>query len=219
MDRKKKITVTVLVIILVIITIAGFAYYYLDRVSPKKQLAVICDKETKEPFRSQCFSQLALAKEDISICENDIHDQLNKDNCYSNVGIAMQDASICEKVGGQRMKNSCYSHIGERKGDTSFCEMINETYSPYAFSQKNNCYTSVASKNKDLDTCNKIQPETDRSECYASVAILTKDTAICDQIIHDDTWQSRCYKRVQYEKDHVTSLWFRRLMQKIVNVI
>ena len=69
-----------------------------------------CEKVSNMLHRHTCYLNLAISKEDISICDN-IQGEVFKDACYRVVAIDKKDSSLCEKITTEVLKDNCKTSI------------------------------------------------------------------------------------------------------------
>jgi hypothetical protein len=74
----------------------------------------LCDKmEIKDWTYSYCYSEIAKAKNDLSICDNIINepDYDRKGKCYADFAGDTNNPSICEKITSEMWKEQCYYNL------------------------------------------------------------------------------------------------------------
>ncbi len=121
-----------------------------------------CEEIENTEERNNCWSNVAIALKDLSICEEKVKD---RKMCYHYIAVDKKNPSICEKIKSERWKAGCYESLAVEIGDSSLCEKINPFYSM----DKDNCYKSLAKKTGDLSLCKRIKDTKDRKECYEEV--------------------------------------------------
>ncbi|MFC2153969.1 hypothetical protein ACFLRC_00615 [Candidatus Altiarchaeota archaeon] len=144
----------------------------------EKQDPSICGKIGDHIQQEMCYTDVALALNDSSICEN-IHED-SKHVCYQDFA-SRYDPSICdEKLSSTQSKDSCYSYVAGARQEPLFCEKITQQ------SIKDSCYLSTPDyHNPDPAVCGKMMDETWRDKCYKSTAKKLADPSLCEKIQND----------------------------------
>ena len=74
-----------------------------------------------------CFSNVAVIKNDIKICEN-LQNFNDKEYCYLKFAQHAADPSICtNKIKSTDLLNGCYRVVASARKDVAICSKINET--------------------------------------------------------------------------------------------
>jgi hypothetical protein len=84
-----------------------------------------------------CYENLAIEKQDYTICNLQQTAEKNKDTCIWNYMWQTSDYSVCEEIKTVTVKDGCYSVVAARTEDTSWCSKIEMT------SEKEQCFSTV----------------------------------------------------------------------------
>lgn len=157
----------------------------------------------------------ALNAEDPSICEQiDVQSGINsRDTCYSILALATMDASLCNNVMGTTVTDKgeitrevCIERVNkeiERAGKLAEAKKIYEKAfdDPTACNQfadtvaQDVCFENTAVNNRDAGLCEEMENPDGRQECLFRVALLTSDQSICSRLSAESGKYSRdvCY--------------------------
>lgn len=140
----------IIIAIIIVLVIGGYFVYQKISKTPsitdsKTPSIADCDKK-KYGERNTCYADIAVKKDDLSIC----------DKYLSNVS-EMDEFSKSPMIVG---KNYCYLWIAIKRNDILVCDKMPETFA------KSTCYDHMAHFKKDVSICDKIQDEEDRYYCY-----------------------------------------------------
>ncbi|MFH1126038.1 MAG: hypothetical protein V1703_02840 [Candidatus Altiarchaeota archaeon] len=126
-----------------------------------------------------CYTAVAAAMRDISICKNVSNISIRRDECYSGVAAASNNLSIC---------NSMESEPSDYfEGDDEFeGELLNLT--------RDMCYSSVAVASNNLSICNSIGEEYIRGDCYQGLINKSRNPSICDKIPAGFVYMDSCLR-------------------------
>ena len=192
----------------------------------------IQDKTMKEvsetSLHDNCFKSIAIAKNDSSICDS----VLNKDNrfiCYTIIAEATLNSTICDKVNEQGFyrkqcyvlvaikaedpticdsldtvaKTQCRDRLSESVGDISYCHTLEDSnivakkeYVPPTGSRTlgptEECYANAVRAEKDPAICLAIISDYLRLDCFKDLAFITENPLVCDNIEETDKKRD-CY--------------------------
>jgi len=221
--RKKENKIfPILAMIIILLPAAWFVYstinqkdaIVIENKNPKnwEEYSAICDKIQTESNKWQCYRDVAVAKDDTSICENIKETQysINKSICYEKIGENRQDLNLCDKAGSY-YRHLCYMNIAAEKKDFSICNKDNELLGfegdyENVGHQKIECYSGVYRKifedGGDVVTiCGNLNEKEELgSECYLQAAFAKNDSAYCKKA----TWSSdECYKQLAETKKNI----------------
>lgn len=200
--------VPIIVIIIAVIILGGSigGYVYFKNKSSKVIEEVKnCENIEDQNEKDYCYSDLAVAEQDVSICDK-MQNSILKNYCYgeiyNEIAITKKDVSICEKIQDVQdlgLKDECYRGVAWAKNDPSICDKLEETNPIEMYSRvptrKERCYSSImhnwdlASNELDLSICDKIQDQGYKDYCYSLVAVNKQG---CDKILTQNT-KDICY--------------------------
>ena len=141
-------------------------------------LQSMCESNVHD-FYSSCVRELAVAREDDSICDklNNVSSGICK--YYVSTMADEKKASNpsglddCEKLNTLSIP-TCIRNLAVKEKDSSLCEKIdNSLQQPY-------CYFFVAIKLNDLQLCEKAGSS--KQVCYYSLASARKDVSVCEKL-------------------------------------
>jgi hypothetical protein len=171
---------------------------------------------------SDCYSQMAENKKDLSLCDK-IVDKYGKQGCIYNVALAMNDAAACAKLTDQTSNGLCTAKVALTKKDPGLCKGIPGDL------EKANCYSDIATVTGDKSLCNNLQgqsvpycqrivavkngkpqdcylmdaPQTEKDDCALNAAATAKDPAFCGSLANQET-KDYCYERVAMTSGQAT---------------
>lgn len=130
--------------------------------------------------RDECFSQLAAAKNDTSLCLR-INYSYERDNCISKIAVGRSRPDLCEPISVNISRNLCknqiYEQLAVKNKDTSFCRLLiaqNESNQ----NMVDSCIFAMAKKLNDTSYCNQITNFFSKELCLTGQI----DIASCNQI-------------------------------------
>jgi hypothetical protein len=140
----------------------------------------IDDSNSAEESLSWCYSDIGIAKRNVSIC--DMIETNTSAMVYSSEHVAIRSA-----------KDYCYEQVAAETKNPFICSSrIMET------SERDVCYSEVAWKMKDPMLCQNLTDQDKiRARCYMNVAVIWNDPTICSYLegIDPDIMAS-CYKKI-----------------------
>jgi len=89
-------------------------------VAQSNQELTTCDYFENDIDKFYCYKQVAVEKEDITICHK--IPTASKDKCYAEIAAKKQDESLCSKIEGDNY--NCYMHIAFVTKDKKVCKNI-----------------------------------------------------------------------------------------------
>ena len=108
-----------IIAIIAVIVIAGiFAFFIFgekEATEPKISDFTKCEQESLKTMKAICYTELAIEKNDVSICENYLENEQDKkfkDLCYRDFAIDNKDERICEKIESSNIKDQCNEELG-----------------------------------------------------------------------------------------------------------
>ncbi len=182
-----------------------------------KEEFAACDGIADFNKRDACYTNLAVSKGDVSICNKII--MRGKDDCVKAVAISDENMLICNRINAGDIKDACFKEIAELKKDSGICDKIRNMgekdacYNNVAFakqehaicikiesnSMKDDCYGRIATSKQDQAICSSIKTDSKRDDCYMKIAAAKKDSLICYKIA-GDSGKDDCYKAVAVSK-------------------
>ncbi len=114
--------------------------------------------------------------------------------CYQNLAITKNDFTICDFVQDDQLnfsysRDACIKEIAEKNQDIEICDKIDIKY------PKEWCYAAIASSLQDISLCKNIDTEITRDICFYSVAYLKKQKSLCEKIKDEDR-KLICYSNI-----------------------
>ena len=160
--------------------------------------------------RDECFFNLALQRENVSLCKkvlaNDLYSDFTSGKCGALMAISADDPRVCEEL-GMVGKYDCYAELATQLEDPYMCDYITLS------SKKDDCLYSYLSVNsyyiEDWSFCDKLSEKSDnRDYCLNQAAYYTGTASYCDRIQGDGGYfgysQPSCYASVAKQKDDPT---------------
>lgn len=146
-----------------------------------------------------CFSQLAKAKNDTSLCMR-INASYTRDNCISKIAISKERPGLCDPISINASRNLCKNQIfGElaiENRDTAYCKLlIAENGSNQ--DMVDNCIFSMAKRLNDSSYCSQITNIFAQELCSTGKI----DPASCEQISDPMGKKSCLYISAVYSND------------------
>lgn len=123
MAKKLLYIIPILVVVVVIASIFVF-FMFGEKKTIKPEVSDFskCEKELGKTTRAICYTEIAIEKNDVSICgkylENE-EDKKFKDLCYRDFAIKNKDKTICEKIESNYIKDQCKETLGEKQEETA----------------------------------------------------------------------------------------------------
>lgn len=148
-------------------------------IQPRSTSPDQCKAIKSQEQRQECLYIIAIAKQDISLCENiNSNDTLSNtnytsDRCFNQIlgerfpsltdAYDLYGMEVCKKMGYRA--SSCYLYFAKKNNDVSLCDQLNKFDNPL-------CYTFFAEQAKDTIFCEKIDSRylTDKTQCTMAVA-------------------------------------------------
>lgn len=144
-----------------------------DEVAKNKQDSTICEKIQNFHLKNLCYSQIALQKNDISLCRDDF--------CYSELNKDKNNKAICLKINDSQKRIECLLDTAKVKRDDTICKnyLTGLETEIYTLSTKRTlpandlCYYNLVigetDKNKSQNLCGKIRDNFLASECSVMI--------------------------------------------------
>jgi hypothetical protein len=120
-----------------------------------------CDKISDPCDRADCVGEIAVATNDMSLCNmlSAKGEYCPYYACVDYVAEETKDVSLCEDVSVEQVKEWCMGTVAGETRDVSLCEQISAT------NEKDHCFKEVAEATKDLSLCDKIHFDYWKDRC------------------------------------------------------
>lgn len=172
-----------------------------------------CDRSKN---RAVCLERLAVFLKDEEMCFSGPVKYSLRDDCVKDVAIEKEDASLCERVSGNTTrllcqavvtnsaeicnaldllaKHTCLAALSAKNKDASYCRLISDDYN------RSICFQAMARELKDVSFCEGIcehsldpkaclaSKKTWIGDCYMQVAILSGNSEHCSRSTDDDDY-------------------------------
>jgi len=126
-------------------------------------------------LKQHCLDEISYkTATNLDMCKNLIYE--DRTYCYTSVAVATKDISVCDSADSELIsKSSCHDVMAAEFGDLSFCNYAQN--SPYSDSSYflNNCKTLVAMKNNDPSICETISDPLIKGRCHFRVYRFSKN--------------------------------------------
>lgn len=146
-----------------------------------------CDEINRTDIAEQCYNNLLTSANvsNASACERMMG--VHRDNCFSQMAAAKNDSSLCMRVNSSYQRDSCISGIAVASDRPGLCELISLNVSRNLC--KNQIFEDLAVKNKDVSFCKLLIAENGSNEnmadtCIFNLAKSLNDTSYCSQIVN-----------------------------------
>ena len=144
---------------------------------------LVCNNINDKRTLAYCYTLVAEAKKDESICNTLQTDKYWTDICYKKVAEAKKDPSLCAKLPSGTNKDDCYNNIALSASKPELCKDINKE------SLMLECIYTIALERENPQICAVYMPSYEyflnKAICYKKIAVKTKDISICDHITVD----------------------------------
>ncbi|MFH0737657.1 MAG: hypothetical protein V1827_03825 [Candidatus Micrarchaeota archaeon] len=158
--------------------------------------------------RDQCFFNLALQRENASLCKkvlatDSYYSEYSSGRCGALLAMSEDDASVCEGL-GMVGKYDCYAELATMLEDASMCDYVTLS------SKKDDCLYTYFTTNSyyidDWSFCDKFSEKSDnRDYCFNTAAYNSGSVSYCDKIQGDGGYygysQAGCYASVARQND------------------
>jgi len=168
-----------------------------------------------------CYYQQAISNANLSVCDNIQLDPL-KESCISEVAVALNDLSLCETL-NETTQGTCIAKIALERGNETLCFTINSTYwwdicfydlgvlkqdpeicdeMDLLSDRRDECFVTVSNLKHDESVCRMVGNSAKQYRCYITQAVEKGEPSICDKI-DDKIWrEGNCIKKVAEEADN-----------------
>lgn len=167
------------IIFVIIIVIVAFVGNFLAN---KREMN--CNKMSDEFFRAQCYVDIAIEKNDLSVCDNKFLDDIHKAICHSEYSARTNDSSNCNTLKDTVSLSICYLELARSDG-IPVCDNL----SRYSFYNKvkvpttiKDCYLFFGRIPTNLSRCSDL-PEEEQEACYADFSELISDISVCNELL------------------------------------
>jgi len=153
----------------------------------------ICENISGVRGKSNCYREIALMIENISLCDLIKDYDYGQDLCYEEVAEALKNPALCEKIKHiLSFRDDCYAALAPGLGDPELCEKINENSTSTWVS----CIENVALHNKDPIVCGRLEKrDRDSAYCLIHMAEEMKDHSICERVLYA-SYRDHCYHKM-----------------------
>ncbi|MBR9700048.1 hypothetical protein GOV09_06325 [Candidatus Woesearchaeota archaeon] len=143
-----------------------------------KESVDICEQihPSASHSRNDCFNQIAVKKNDETIC-NSIGQESLADRCRTSIALKKNDETICE---GNSFKNFCWMQMAAKQQDFSLCLRMKDDYDG-----QDNCLGQVAVLKSEVSICKKIDEPEREYDCIAFIAENMKNPSLCEGLPAD----------------------------------
>ena len=124
LERVNFIRIMVIAIIIGFFSLIGFVIWYTSSFDPVDS----CREKTTEVSADSCFIQVALARNNLTLCD-EIMDIQKKYNCYSAIGVKTNNTEICGFIPYsdpelQAKQDRCYMCLAFQTSSFRTCKLI-----------------------------------------------------------------------------------------------
>jgi hypothetical protein len=144
-----------------------------------------------------CYTDVALASRDTTVCDSHKLSSYQQAYCYSKVAKLKKDQNLCQNISSSKHIDYCYAEVAIVT-DTDFCEKIakNQTHGMFGSNLKELCISNREyALSGDLKYCEPRDYKTIfgrsfypaiRNECILNSALARNDVTLCKEI--DDSF-------------------------------
>jgi hypothetical protein len=147
-----------------------------------------CDEINQTYIAEQCYSMLLMngTVANISTCEK--MSGVRRDDCFSNLAVAKNDTSFCMRINFSYQRDNCISKIATAHENPNMCEPISINASRDLC--KNQIFELLAITNKDISFCRLLIAENGSNQdmvdrCIFDLAKSLNDMSYCNQISNE----------------------------------
>lgn len=125
MEKELKKLLWIISIIIVIVVASIFAFFMFrkkETIEPTVSDFSKCEEESLKTMRAICYTEVAIKKKDVSICEKYLENEQDKkfkDLCYRDFAVDKKDGKICEKIESSYIKDQCNERLEIKQETTS----------------------------------------------------------------------------------------------------
>ena len=136
-----------------------------ERPTGEKKSIAECDRISDPCDRADCVGKIAVATNDMSLCNT--FSSVQKEycpyyECVDYVAGETKDVSLCADVSVNQVGEWCIGTVAGETEDVSLCEPISAT------NEKDHCFKEVAESTKDSSLCSKIHFDYWKDKCKAA---------------------------------------------------
>ncbi|MBW3014230.1 hypothetical protein KY335_03235 [Candidatus Woesearchaeota archaeon] len=214
MKRKLSYLVSAVFLVLLVVGLSGCKTESADTYDPNHEIIrmaleandpMLCEQialQSGVNSRDTCYSILALANKDLSLCENVAgvtttdSGEITKQVCVEKVTSAMErdekiieakeiydeafeDPTACNKFGDAIARDVCLENSAVNNKDESICDGMTN------LDGKQECFFRVALLNSDKSVCEKLTLSSgkySKDVCFGSIAVNLLDPEVCEEI-------------------------------------
>lgn len=157
-------------------------------------------KTFSEPSSNACYSQVAIKFSSAESC-NLIDNWAVRDGCIISVALAKQDIELCETVSNQTKKTTSQDKMCKAmiSGDPKYCDEITSFFGVAGSATRGTCYAFLVELKKDASLCNRLEKSSAKNYCVLAAVKVTGDIKPCNTL-PDSSAKGRCYAIVVEKK-------------------
>lgn len=177
---------------------------------------LIGDYEMSGHGRFYCFTEVAYALKDPSICDRDLgYSTFFHPQCKERVESVLRNTTTttttteCDGIEGSYQKNECYIKLAKEQKNLELCKKLEAPPAPSGTTgtsmfrhyqdQQASCYCEVAVATQNTSLC-PLCAGSEVSEariinCYTDIAVAKQDASICEKI-QDLEYRNLCYHTI-----------------------
>jgi hypothetical protein len=118
-------------------------------------------------------------------------DHFEQITCLSELAVAKEDVSICDAATNEGLRYQCYAMVAEKLRDLDICGKIPGDAAGETGQLRDLCVSDVAVNLKDYKLCEGIETPGFRDGCYLQIYQQTDDMSLCE-MIQDPGMKSLC---------------------------
>ncbi len=150
----------------------------IGEVAKKKRDKGICANIIDIGFRNMCYSRVAIARGEISICDEIKDSRCYMDECYMEIAKETGQMDLCLSMNLDDSKRQlCYLSASKKADDASLCKNVEDSEDQF------DCILNVAQYQRDASHCGKnITSQGTREKCIHEVVRKYKTDKVCEPI-------------------------------------
>jgi hypothetical protein len=147
----------------------------------------LCSEIANEKSKERCFSEVAIGKEDKSVC-NDLTGD-SRDKCFLSYAKFSGKLEDCDDVNQPELQDGCRIFMARRLKNPEICADTTITL-------RDMCYAEAAKAVLEEKWCNQVDNEKKGNKCFSDVAIAKDSPKACDGIKGDSFKRDECVMKV-----------------------
>ncbi|MCK5282162.1 MAG: hypothetical protein KAK00_02030 [Nanoarchaeota archaeon] len=155
----------------------------------------LCNNINSKYDKRDCFTDIAVYKEDPAICANLAGNEANI--CYKQYSIDADDFDSCALITSDGESDECYIYFAVEDSNHELCGELNLK------TNRDECYYGIALANTNSEFCESIEKDSKKEECYENIETMSEEEAgdckydsDCDAICEGDIkWKMGCDAR------------------------